>query len=102
VVTVLVMIIVVFIVVVIKQNKKLKIAQESLTAVNITLKEINAELTEVNKAIREADKIKDEYIGYYFNVNSEYIDKIERFKKSISQRLAAQRYDDIAQIIERI
>lgn len=101
-VTFLILVIVVFIFITVKQNKKLKLAQEFITKANSKLLEKNAELTSVNLAIREANRIKDEYIGYYFNVNSEYIDKIERFKKSVSQRLAAKRYDDIAQIIERI
>lgn len=101
-ITFLTLVIVVFIFITVKQNKKLKLAQESIIKANAKLLEKNAELTDVNLAIREANRIKDEYIGYYFNVNSEYIDKIERFKKSVSQRLAAKRYDDIAQIIERI
>lgn len=101
-VTLLVLIIILFIVVVIRQNRKLKTAQTSLTSMNETLKEINVELTDVNKAIREANKIKDEYIGYYFNVNSEYIGKIEHFKKSLSQRLTAKMYDSIEQMVDRI
>lgn len=101
-ITFLTLIIVIFIVITVKQNKKLKLAQASIIDANDKLLEKNAELTDVNLAIREANRIKDEYIGYYFNVNSEYIDKIERFKKSVSQRLTAKRYDDIAQIIERI
>ncbi|RZF62333.1 DUF6377 domain-containing protein [Sphingobacterium corticibacterium] len=101
-VTLLVLIIILFIVVVIRQNRKLKVAQTSLTSMNKTLKEINGELTDVNKAIREANKIKDEYIGYYFNVNSEYIGKIEHFKKSLSQRLTAKMYDSIEQMVDRI
>lgn len=101
-VTLLVIVIVVFIIITVKQNKKLKLAQASIIKVNATLQERNTELTEVNLAISEANRIKDEYIGYYFNVNSEYIDKIERFKKSVSQRLSAKRYDDIKQLIERI
>jgi hypothetical protein len=96
------LIIIIFIIITVKQNKKLKLAQASIIKVNSTLREKNIELTDVNLAIREANRIKDEYIGYYFNVNSEYIDKIERFKKSVSQRLSAKRFDDIAQIIERI
>src|SRR5690606_8180438 len=99
---ILVVIIILFIVVVIRQNRKLKTAQKSLTSMNETLKEVNVELTDVNKAIREANRIKDEYIGYYFNVNSEYIGKIEQFKKSLSQRLAARMYDSVEQLVDRI
>lgn len=102
VVTLLIFIIVGFIVVVGKQNKKLQLAQAIISEANDTLQKTNLELTEVNTAIREANRIKDEYIGYYFNINSDYIDKIERFKKSVSQRLTLGRYDDIKQIINKI
>jgi len=101
-VTVLILVIVGFIVLIVKQNNKLQVAQSLISKANMTLQHTNLELTEVNKAIREANRIKDEYIGYYFNINSEYIDKIERFKKSVSQRLTQERYDDIKQIINKI
>lgn len=101
-ITLLTLVIIIFIIITVKQNKKLKLAQASITKVNARLQETNIVLTDVNLAIREANRIKDEYIGYYFNVNSEYIDKIERFKKSVSQRLSAKRYEDIKQIIDRI
>ena len=101
-VTILIVIIAGFIVVTVKQNKKLQLAQAIISQANDTLQKTNLALTEVNKAIREANRIKDEYIGYYFNINSDYIDKIERFKKSVSQRLTLGRYDEIKQIINKI
>ena len=101
-VTVLILIIIGFIIFIVKQNKRLQSAKASVSEANATLQATNRALTEVNTAIREANRIKDEYIGYYFNINSEYIDKIERFKKSVSQRLNMGRYDDIKQIINKI
>lgn len=102
VVTFLILIIIVFIVVVIKQNKKLQKAHVSISEANDNLKQTNLALTAVNIAIREANRIKDEYIGYYFNINSDYIDKIDRFKRSVSQRLTMGRYEEIKQIINKI
>ncbi len=101
-VTLLILIIIAFIIIVVKQNKKLQLAQESLYEANANLKQTNKALTEVNSALREANRIKDEYIGYYFNINSDYIEKIDRFKKSVSQRLTLGRYEDIKQIINKI
>lgn len=102
VVTFLILIIIGFILLIIKQNKKLQLAKTLISEANITLQQTNLELTDVNKAIREANRIKDEYIGYYFNINSDYIDKIERFKKSVSQRITLGRYEEIKQIINKI
>jgi hypothetical protein len=102
VVTLLILIIIAFIVVVIRQNKKLKAAKVTITEANAILQQTNLALTDANMALREVNRIKDEYIGYYFNINSDYIDKIDRFKRSVSQRLTLGRYDDIKQIIDKI
>lgn len=101
-VTLLTLVIIAFIFTTIKQNRKLKSAQVILAEVNANLQQSNQALTEVNIALKEASRIKDEYIGYYFNINSEYIDKIERFKKSVAQRLTSGKYDEIKQIINKI
>lgn len=107
--TFLILLILVFIIVVIRQNKKLKLAQLIISRANDELHLSNNRLNQMitalelaNKAIKEADRIKDEYIGYYFNVISDYVDKIERFKKTISQRLALGRYEAIKQVISNI
>ncbi len=71
-----------------RQYKKLKEADQKV-------KEANARLQEINHRLREADKIKEEYIGYYFNINSDYLDKIETLKKSIDQKLTARKFDDL-------
>ncbi|MNE71853.1 hypothetical protein D3C80_1677560 [compost metagenome] len=50
----------------------------------------------------EAEKIKEEYIGYSFHINSKYIDKIERFKKNIDQNLTTRKFDEIKLHLNRI
>lgn len=70
------------------QYKKLKAADRKI-------KEANESLQEINRQLREADKIKEEYIGYYFNINSDYLDKIESLKKSIDQKLTARKFEDL-------
>jgi tetratricopeptide (TPR) repeat protein len=54
------------------------------------------------KALQESNKIKEEYIGYYFNINSEYLGKIETFKKSIEMKLMTKKLDDIKFIVNGI
>jgi hypothetical protein len=54
------------------------------------------------RALQEANKIKEEYIGYYFNVNSEYVSKIESFKKSIEMKLMTKKVDDIKLTVNNI
>jgi tetratricopeptide (TPR) repeat protein len=80
-ITVLSILVFVFAVIIFKQLKKRKIAE---------------------KALQEANKIKEEYIGYYFNINSEYLGKIEAFKKSVEMKLMTKKTDDIKFIVNSI
>ncbi len=50
----------------------------------------------------EANKIKEEYIGYYFNINTEYLEKIEAFRRSIDNKLMAKKFDEIKYVISGI
>lgn len=62
----------------------------------------NEHLTESNSKLSEANKIKEEYLGYYFNINSDYIEKIEKFKRSVDQKLIQKKYDDIRFVMSKI
>ncbi len=93
--TVLGILVLVFLVIIVRQVKKLKAAELLITDANHDLKEINHQL-------READKIKEEYIGYYFNINSDYLDKIEAVLKAIDQKLTSKKFDDIRFIVSNI
>ncbi|HKB45486.1 MAG TPA: DUF6377 domain-containing protein [Chitinophagaceae bacterium] len=88
--------------VVIKQVKKLKIAQKALLEAHQKTQEINKRLSETNEKLNDANKIKEEYIGYFFNVNSEFFDKIERFKRSIEQKIADRKIDEIKFLVNNI
>jgi DNA-binding NarL/FixJ family response regulator len=52
--------------------------------------------------LNEADQIKEEYIGYYFNLISEYINKLEKFKRSVDNKLTTKRFDDIRIVVNNI
>jgi hypothetical protein len=93
--TVLILVIVVFSVIVSKQVKKLKAAE-------LVIRNANQNLQEINHKLIEADKIKEEYIGYYFSNNSFYIDKIESFRNSIDQKLQTRKVDDIRYLVSTI
>jgi len=93
-ITLLVIFVLVFAWIIFKQLKKLRVADELIKAANITLQENNLSLEELNRNLSTANKIKNEYIGYYFNINSIYIEKLESFQKSIDKKLNSKRYDD--------
>jgi hypothetical protein len=75
------------------QNRK-------LNKVKQILQETNNSLREINNHLIEANKIKEEYIGYFFNINSEYIEKIEAFQKNIHRKIVSKQYNDLDNIIK--
>lgn len=79
----------------VKQVKRLKLAQAEI-------RNTNTQLQVTNSKLLEANKIKEEYIGYYFNINSEYLDKVEKFKKQLDHYLTARKYDHLSYIVNSI
>lgn len=108
-VTLLVLALVALAWVVLRQVKKLKLAQRALTAahekqqeINRQLEESNARLGEANEKLEEASKIKEEYIGYFFNMDSEFYSKLDKIKATIEQKLQEKRYGDIRFFLNKI
>ncbi|WP_207426631.1 DUF6377 domain-containing protein [Pedobacter sp. SYSU D00535] len=88
-------VIAVFSVLLYKQLQKLK-AKERI------IEETNAELELINQQLVEGTAIKENYIGYFFNVISEYILKLEKLKHSVEMKLSVKRFEDIQAIINKI
>jgi hypothetical protein len=82
-------------VIVFRQVAKLKAAEKIIMAAHAKQQEINTKLLEANK-------IKEEYIGYFFNGNSEFFSKIERFKKSVEQKIAERKLEEIKFLVNNI
>lgn len=101
-ITVSSVVIVSFAVIIYKQSRKIRIADRNIQAANQSLHEANTLLQEVNKHLMEANKIKEEYIGYYFNINSEYLMKISAFKQGVENKLMTKKFDDIRLVVNNI
>lgn len=71
-------------------------ASHRLRTANKLLAERTRQLEQANKSLYESIKIKDEYIGYGFYSNSEYIKKLENLYKLVSRKLKVRQYDDLA------
>ncbi len=70
------------------QLKRLKAKEKIIEDKNVQLEKINSRLI-------EDTHIKEEYIGYFFNVISGYILKLEKLKRNIERKLAIKKYEDI-------
>ena len=55
----------------------------------------NQQLEVKNEQLEEVNKIKDEYIGRSFYINSEYINKVEKLYRSIDRKISMHRFEDL-------
>ena len=76
-----------------KQLKKLKIAR-------MTIQEQNEKVLLTNSELYEANKIKDKYIGHFFYVNYQYIDKLEHMYRLINRKVASKQYDEFPKLFK--
>lgn len=84
-----------FLLVLTMQIKKLRRARKTITDKNQALENLNLSL-------REANVIKEKYIGYYFNISTEYIDKLEKLKTTVDRKLSTKQYESIASSIRKL
>lgn len=75
--------------------KELSDTQEMLAKVNKELNEVNGQLKTSNSQLLESNYVKEEYIGYVFSICSNYITKLEEYRKNIGRKLKAGQLDDI-------
>lgn len=101
-VTLLVLLVIAFAVVVFKQLKKLQRADAIISTINQELQANNQYLHQLNYKLSEVNRIKDEYIGYYLTISSEYIDKIENTKHTLNKTLINKKYDSTQKIVDSI
>jgi hypothetical protein len=62
----------------------------------------NAQLEKINDKLVEDAHIKEEYIGYFFNVISGYILKLEKLKRSIERKVVTKKLEEILVSVNEI
>jgi len=94
-VTLLVLALIVLAWIILRQVRQLQLTQQALSIANEKQQIINHQLEESNK-------IKEEYIGYFFNMDSEFYNKLDKIKTTIETKLQERRYDDIKFFLNKI
>jgi len=94
-VTILLLVLIALIVIIRRQVRQLKKAQQMITEAHEVQRQINEKL-------EEANKIKEEYIGYFFSLDSEFFVKLERLKKTLDQKIAERKWEDLRFIVNNI
>lgn len=75
--------------------EQLSTAQSQLAEANGKLQELNQSLIAKNDELNEANYVNEEYIGYIFTICSNYIRKLEEFRKSIHVKAVTRKYKAI-------
>lgn len=90
----------ILIVVAMQKNKlsrmhcKLQESNDNLNVLSCKLADANTHLNEVNNALMENSYIKENYVAYFIKLNSEYIDKNQKFKLEVNKLLRKGRIEE--------
>ena len=83
-------------------NDELGQLNYQLSAKNHDLSEANQKLSNINEQLRQAiihlndsNRVKDEYIGKFLSVCSDYIDKLDNYRIKVNRKLKAGQQADV-------
>ena len=76
-------------------RNELKEANQELVSLNEQLSDKNEKLLTTNILLSDANRVKDEYIGKFLSICSEYIDKIDNYRIKVHRKLKANQYADL-------
>lgn len=68
-------------------TKRQKETNLELNDLNQKLHHMNKELRKINHEVVEANHIKEEYIGYFLDQCSKYIEKLDDFRRMVNKRI---------------
>lgn len=75
--------------------KELRETQERLSDVNRELTGANEKLRRSNDRLVELNYVKEEYVGYVFSICSNYLTKIEEYRRNIARKLKVGKIEDV-------
>lgn len=76
-------------------HKNLKTTNEQLLNVNEQIKAHNIEIERVNIQLFEANKIKEEYLGFFFTQYDDIFEKFNIFKTTIEKNIDESKYEKV-------
>lgn len=90
-----------------RQMKKLSVARKELSNTNEQLNKLNQELylannqlKDTNNALLETNLIKEEYIGRYMDQCSEYIDKLDNYRRSLNKTALSGKMEEVVKSLK--
>ena len=81
-----------------QSNDELASANGQLSSLNSLLSTLNAQLSTVNSQLSEANNVKEEYIGRFMSLCSQYIDKLDDYRKMVNKKMKNKELDELFRI----
>lgn len=78
-----------------RRKRQLDVARQKLDTTNAQLTELNQQLSLSNAKLGEASRMKDEYIGLFFSICSQYIDKMDNYRIKVNRKLKAGQTNEL-------
>lgn len=73
---------------------------KQLALANQELQNLNELLRSANKKLQESNDVKEEYIGYVFSICSNYISKLDEYRKNINRKLKTGQFEEARQLTD--
>lgn len=81
-----------------RARKELQTVNLKLRDLNVHLSEANSQLNELNNQLSESNHVKEQYIGNFFSICSDYIDKLDGFRRNVNKQIADR---EVAELFEQ-
>ena len=73
---------------------------KQLALANQELQNLNELLRSANQKLQESNDVKEEYIGYLFSICSNYISKLDEYRKNINRKLKTGQFEEARQLTD--
>lgn len=73
---------------------------KQLALANQELQNLNELLRSANQKLQESNDVKEEYIGYVFSICSNYIRKLDEYRKNINRKLKTGQFEEARQLTD--
>ena len=78
-----------------ESNDELASVNNQLSAVNAELSSVNAQLSMVNSQLSESNRVKEEYIGRFISLCSQYIDKLDNYRRMVNKKMKNKELEEL-------
>ena len=81
-----------------ESNRELKRLNSQLASQAETLSELNSQQAALNGQLAEANQVKEEYIGRFMSLCSQYVNKLDDYRKMVNRKMKNRDLDELFQI----